>query len=66
MDKLLYYFSDLYSLSMLALFTGFAYLFYWKVIHMYYKYYFYTSQGVGSTGFPLPFLANGLSMGRAM
>ena len=41
------------------------YFLYDKLFMVYYKYYYYTSQGIHSTGFPLPFVNNGMQMMKA-
>lgn len=43
-----------------------AYILYYKLILVYYKYFFYTSQGIPSVGFPIPFINNGLEMKKAL
>ncbi len=43
-----------------------AYILYYKLILVYYKYFFYTTQGIPSVGFPLPFVNNGLKMKKAL
>lgn len=52
-------------LRLLALGT-LAYFLYHKLILVYYKYYFYTTQGIPSVGFPIPFINNGLQMKKAL
>jgi hypothetical protein len=49
-----------------ALWAGLAYFVWNKIIKMYFKYFYYTSQGMPSVGFPLPLVGNGLQMGKAM
>ena len=39
---------------------------YWKLFLVYYKYWFYKSQGIATVGFPLPFINNGLKMLKAV
>ena len=46
----------------LGLFLALAYFLYWQVFIVYYKYWFYTSQGIPNVGFPLPFINNGLKI----
>ena len=46
------------SFLSLLLWALLAYFIYTKVIKMYYMWWFYKSQGVSPTGFPLPFIGN--------
>jgi cytochrome P450 len=42
------------------------YLLYYKLFLVYYKYFYYTSQGIPSMGIPLPFVGHGLEMKKAL
>lgn len=57
--------SPLWLLVTLSIFLALAYFLYWKVYMVYYKYWFYKSQGITSVGIPLPLVNNGLSMLKA-
>jgi hypothetical protein len=45
--------------------TAFLYFLYDKLVMVYYKYFFYTTQGIHSTGFPIPFINNGMQIMKA-
>ena len=49
----------------LVLYLGLAYFIYWKVIIVYYKYWYYKSQGIPTAGLPIPLVNNGPKMLRA-
>ena len=50
----------------LALYLGLAYFAYWKIFMVYYKYWYYKSQGIPTAGIPIPLVNNGLQMVKAL
>ena len=62
-------FSELLTLGAVAkfaLYLGLAYFIYWKVLMVYYRYWYYTSQGIPTAGIPWPIVNNGLKMMKAL
>jgi hypothetical protein len=56
---------SLADVAKLALFLGLAYFIYWKIFMVYYKYWYYKSQGVSTLGLPWPIINNGVKMLKA-
>ena len=55
-----------YTLLRLLGLCTLAYVLYYKLFMVYYKYYYYTSQGIPSVGLPLPFVNNGLKIKKIL
>ena len=51
---------------LLLLYVPMIYFIWTKIIMMYYRYWFYTKQGIKSTGFPLPIIGNLLKVFRSI
>ena len=61
-------YTDMWSIgdvAKLALFFGLAYFIYWKIFMVYYKYWYYKSQGVSTLGLPWPIINNAAKMLKA-
>jgi hypothetical protein len=56
---------SLADVGKLALFLGLAYFIYWKIFMVYYKYWYYKSQGVSTLGLPWPIINNAAKMLKA-